>query len=453
MKYRLLATLMALMSFSASAENNRADYDVDDDGLIEINDLNDLNEIRNNPQGLTLYGSNYGCPATGCFGFELTKDLDFDTSGDGVFNAADSFWDGGAGWLAIPEFNAVFDGNGHVIRNLTINRPNMNNQALFGATRGASIRHLGLTDVSILAGFYLGSFVGDAQDTQINGVFSTGKIANRPGTLSTLGGIIGVVNSTTATSTRVEIANSYSLVDFGGSGYYVGGMIGETRGTSQVFIRSSFVANNSNRAMTGNLSGANITSITNSYWFGNTTRERGALFESYGVSLSQLKCPITADDTYCVPGISIYTGWASEKDSVGVPYWDFGDNQQLPGLLLNGRLHRFDVTLNASSSSSSSSSSVSSSSVSSATRSPASVPSSLRSSSSSSRSVSSCMGRSPASVPGSVSSRSSSSTSSCWNWTGPNPAVSSSSSSSSSSKKKSSSSSSSSKKKKPKHHH
>lgn len=428
MKYRLLAiTLMGLMSFSASAENNRADYDLDDDGLIEINDLNDLSEIRNNPQGLTLYGSNYGCPATGCFGFELTKDLDFDTSGDGVFNEADSFWDGGAGWLAIPEFNAVFDGNGHVIRNLTINRPSLNEQALFGITRGAQIQQLGVQNASILAGFNLATLVGRAYNTKINAVFATGKVVASRG-LPTLGGLVAV-SGYSEEGQLLEISNSFSFVDFGGPGYYIGGMVGQASGP--VAIRSSLAINQrvetgfvTSYSMTGIASAKSV--ITNSYWYVSSSRGE-TLVDSYALTLPQLECPTTADDVYCMSEVTLYKGWSDEKDADGMPYWDFGNVTELPGLVLKGRLHRFDVEMQQIASSSSSSR--------------ASVSSSFAGSSISDGSAGSVNSR---------SSRSSVISSSSY------VASSSSSSSSSSSKKKSSSSkkkssSSSSKRKRPHH--
>ena len=59
-------------------------------------------------------------PATG---YELTADLDFDTDGSGDANSADDYWDGGAGWLPIGgRFRADFEGNGHTIANLFIDR-------------------------------------------------------------------------------------------------------------------------------------------------------------------------------------------------------------------------------------------------------------------------------------------------------------------------------------------
>ncbi|MEK9765695.1 MAG: hypothetical protein VW274_04385, partial [Thalassolituus sp.] len=82
----LITTILGAFSFTAFAESGREDYDLDDDGLIEINDLSDLDEIRNNLDGTSLYGTSQGCPEAGCNGFELTTDLDFDTNADGVMD-------------------------------------------------------------------------------------------------------------------------------------------------------------------------------------------------------------------------------------------------------------------------------------------------------------------------------------------------------------------------------
>ena len=117
----LFSLFISLLIPQTAIASPPRDYDLDNDGLIEINNLADLsvlNQIRNN---LT------GCPADGCNGFELTTDLDFDTNGDGVMDANDSYWNEGEGWLPIGDdsnpFTGIFEGNGHVIKNLTIHRP------------------------------------------------------------------------------------------------------------------------------------------------------------------------------------------------------------------------------------------------------------------------------------------------------------------------------------------
>ena len=58
-------------------------------------------------------------------------------------------------------FKGVFDGNGHTIKNLTINRPDEDTVGLFGSiSSGAEIKNLGLTDVDVIGNDYVGGLVG-----------------------------------------------------------------------------------------------------------------------------------------------------------------------------------------------------------------------------------------------------------------------------------------------------
>ena len=45
-----------------------------------------------------------------CLGYELMGDLDFDTDGSGSANAADDYWNGGAGWTPLGGHDAVRPG-------------------------------------------------------------------------------------------------------------------------------------------------------------------------------------------------------------------------------------------------------------------------------------------------------------------------------------------------------
>src|SRR5690554_4373623 len=150
MNFAFPATALALTLslFSITGHAAPRTVDIDGNGLIEINDLADLNEIRKNLEGKALYGSSQGCPADGCVGFELKANLDFDTNGDGKIDANDEYWNNGEGWEPIGSsssnaFKAVFEGNGHVIRNLYINRPNTSYVGLFGYANNATIRQIG----------------------------------------------------------------------------------------------------------------------------------------------------------------------------------------------------------------------------------------------------------------------------------------------------------------------
>ncbi|MCA6064360.1 autotransporter subunit C, partial [Thalassolituus marinus] len=133
------------------------DADADSDGLIDVSTLTELNAIRYslNGQGQRLSDSadidSSGCPEQivnglpqpRCRGYELTADLDFDTNGDGQITELDDWWNNGEGWLPIGSYSnpfiATFDGRGHQIRNLWINRPGSNYSGLFASVREARL--------------------------------------------------------------------------------------------------------------------------------------------------------------------------------------------------------------------------------------------------------------------------------------------------------------------------
>ena len=79
------------------------DVDRDDDGLIEIDDLETLNAIRNQLDGsqLQLSGeaptSSIGCASGGCRGYELTRNLDFDDDDSYSSTANKIMWTTGRG--------------------------------------------------------------------------------------------------------------------------------------------------------------------------------------------------------------------------------------------------------------------------------------------------------------------------------------------------------------------
>ena len=114
------------------------DYDTDDDGLIEVSSLAQLDAVRWDadgdgysdhggplhngfPNGLAAMG----CPSSGCVGYELAGDLDFDTNASDDADSGDDYWNSGHGWVPIgadtDHFSGVFEGNGHTISNLFIN--------------------------------------------------------------------------------------------------------------------------------------------------------------------------------------------------------------------------------------------------------------------------------------------------------------------------------------------
>ena len=147
-------------------ETTTTDYDTDNDGLIEVNNLAQLDAIRYDLDGNGLPTGdfpyfrgittppipaafpqavlNMGCPDSGCIGYELAKDLDFDTNDDGV---PDFYRDEQVnGWISLgsgkvitsgsrpyvpgPHFTAIFEGNNHTIRDLIRGRNTSRNDSV-----------------------------------------------------------------------------------------------------------------------------------------------------------------------------------------------------------------------------------------------------------------------------------------------------------------------------------
>ena len=233
-----------------AAPASARDYDADDDGLIDISNLAQLDAMRYDLDGDGISedseyagafinaAAGMGCPNEDCAGYELVADLDFDTNGNGMPDASDSYWNGGDGWLPIgvrsfssPHendelLNAVFEGNGHTISNLYIDRTETRHIGLFAATGLASrIRNVGLMRVSVTGDRYAGGVAGDNRGA-IERSYATGDVKGSIG----VGGLVG-------SNRGGIITDSYSAASASGVSE-VGGLVGRNNG----IIAASYAA-------------------------------------------------------------------------------------------------------------------------------------------------------------------------------------------------------------------
>ncbi len=232
----LLSTFFSIATFAESA---RDDYDLDNDGLIEINDLADLDEIRNNLNGASLYSDSTGCPDDGCNGFELTSDLDFDTNQDGVMDSNDVYWNENEegiaeGWLPLRIEGVIFEGNDHEIKNLFINRAETRSVGLFGYIDQSQIKNVGMTGplMSIFGGTSVGALVGYVRsESQIVNSYSSGDgyigLSTEGAVSNYVGGLLGNAYSDNF------ILNSYSDVNVKGR-FATGGLVGRLQYRNQI---------------------------------------------------------------------------------------------------------------------------------------------------------------------------------------------------------------------------
>ena len=239
------------------------DVDRDDDGLIEIDNLEGLNAMRYQLDGTGYRESQtaprivVGCPNNGCIGYELTRDLDFNEDGSYSSTTNRIIWTMGAGWQPTGDsfnaFSGKFEGNGFTISNLRIDRSSANGVGLFGYTgSSAEISNLGLLNVNIGGSLYIGGLVGFNEGTITNS-YATGSVSGS----SSVGGLVGFNEGT--------ITNSYATGSVAGSSS-VGGLVGFNEGTITNSYATGSVAGDEDA---GGLVGFNDGIITNSYATGS----------------------------------------------------------------------------------------------------------------------------------------------------------------------------------------
>ena len=276
------------------------DIDKDNDGWIEICDLEGLDAIRNNLRGSG--STEQGCRSGGCIGFELARSLDFTDNNDyrrqtnkAKYTVSDYEDDSDTGWQPIGEsrdasFIATFDGDGYTISNLMINSTEIPTGLFRFLAIRAEILNLGLLNVKIKGGDDVGSLVGFlfASRASITNSFATGSVSGN----DEVGGLVGdnngnITNSSGAVkvngnnqvgglvgNNEGNITYSYATGDVSGSNDEVGGLAGNNRQRGRI-TNSYATGTVSGNWYLGGLVGRNYAvgdnMITNSYATGNVS--------------------------------------------------------------------------------------------------------------------------------------------------------------------------------------
>lgn len=203
---------------------------------IDVRTPAELDDIRNHPAG----------------NFRLIEDIDLS---------------GYADWNPIGDsgsspFTGKFDGQGHSISNLNIDRPGENNVGLFKHTDGASIANVHLVHANVRGYAYVGGLVGDFSGSQLSGSSVSGTVAGH----EAVGGIVGY-------SDLSSIADSYSTGRVSGepsAADEFGGIAGyATFGVAKGLIRNVY----SNAVIHGSPNSGGLIgkadgypTISNAYW-------------------------------------------------------------------------------------------------------------------------------------------------------------------------------------------
>ncbi|MBR9728016.1 hypothetical protein ACFOD0_03275 [Shewanella intestini] len=358
------------------------DVDIDGDGLIEINSLEQFNHIRNNLAG-TAYDNGISENTTGCgnnddiiacFGYELTTHLDFDKNNDGVKNDTYNTGEGWApiGTLAAP-FTGTFDGNHFTIANLYINNTSLTGDddslGLFGHAENTTIENLHVNGQVTASSYYVAGLVGyiyGSNPSVMTNISFTGTVqSNQSGAYA--GGIAARVNQATvkqclatvdvtgqgdAGAFAGELVNGSvenclvngSVITSGtvGGGFIgnlssadvtnvashakaeannaVGGLIGSVASSSST-ITNSFSTGSAKQAFNkGGLTGSALGTVTNSFW-DTQTSGNATSGSGTGYTTTELQTPVA--------NVGIYANWDEA-------YWDFGTSSQYPSPIING---------------------------------------------------------------------------------------------------------------------
>ena len=340
----------SLRSHEVTNVTKERPYDTDGDGLIEITTLAQLDAVRHDRNGdgvpTAAGASSYRAAfpeadsqlrcVLECHGYELMADLDFDTDDDGDVDSDDTYWNNGAGWNPIgrsgSDFLTTFEGNGHTVRNLFIDRPSTNYVGLFGYTDWkANIRNVGLIQVDVEGRTYVAGLVGNNLGT-ITACYATGQVSG----LANIGGLVGSNYSSVRSSYAAAqvsgrtsvgglvgrnlgtiIDASYATGEVSGRSS-IGGLVGYEDGTT---VRASYASGrvSGEQSAGGLVGGLGSSTITASYWdtttSGQTTGDHGT-----GQTTAQLQAP--TDDT------GIYANWDDDQ-------WDFGEADEYPVLVVD----------------------------------------------------------------------------------------------------------------------
>ena len=393
----------SLSSYTLSASNDDGTatitieilipVDRDANGLIELYTLTQLHNMRYNLSGSSYKtstadtGSTTGCPNDACNGYELMNDVEFDTDGDGQSWTQDSSGNysldsgdsaapyfvidssGSGGWQPVGDsvnnaFNAIFDGNGYVIRNLAI-RSELTNIGLFGVTAAnAIIRNVGLvnnlSDYTGSGFVSIGGLVSWQNGGSITGSYATGNADSGDGIRDYVGGLVGLqgsggsITASYATgnadggdgnSDRVgglvgfqlsgNIIASYATGDAdGGAGNqdYVGGLVGLQQSGSNIvasYATGDADGGAGNQDYVGGLAGQQFGPISASYSFGSKVGG-----EIAGVDDTGTGKPTGVTSAADLTAANVGSSWNSANDGT-LGAWDFGGGAQPPAVVFN----------------------------------------------------------------------------------------------------------------------
>jgi hypothetical protein len=268
--------------------------------LVEIRTWHDLNAIRDNLSARYVLMDDLGPATTGYV------ELASDTANEGK------------GWQPIgtsdDQFTGSFDGQGHEIKDVFVNRPDQSYVGLFGEVGQEGVtKNIGVVDVTVVGNDYVGSLVGHTEGSLSNS-YSTGNVTGQENVGSLVGHNDGIVS------------NSHSSGSVTGD-WRVGGLVGWNQAT----LSSSY----SDCTVTGNSSVGGL--VGDNWHYDGTVSDSYATGSAFGrrrvgglVGLNDYGSVISSYSTGRVNGDSDVGGLVGyDKGTVSNCFWDIQTSGQL----------------------------------------------------------------------------------------------------------------------------
>ncbi|WP_018388015.1 GLUG motif-containing protein [Ancylobacter sp. FA202] len=278
-------------------------------GVVTVSNLHQLALIGTNLEGSYVLGANIDAAATA------------GTDAAGIWGAG--------GFVPLgsdaERFFGSFDGQGHIISGLTINRPTTNHVGLFGyVAANKTITNVGLVGGSITGLDYVGGLVG-----QLNGraseVYSTASVSGR----NNVGGLIGQFGAAATLSYAYATGQVSGSDSVGGlAGYMVGGTI------SQVYA-SGAVSGTSNIA--GLIGFRNGGTVTLSFWDMGTSGHSSATGSGSSDGITGLTTA-EARTSAAYVGWNFDTVWYQTGDMRPIGRWEAAE--AVDGVITVNNLHQ-----------------------------------------------------------------------------------------------------------------
>ncbi len=262
--------------------------------------------------------------------------------------SATSTWNSGAGFKPIgtgetdaTAFTGNFNGGGHTISNLTINRPSEDYIGLFGAAGTGTLDNVKLTSANVTGQDWVGALAGyTLTSSNIYNSHATGSVTGR----YHVGGLAGYTKSNVENSHAAvtvngngnvgglvgyaysgDIFSSYATGNVTGTGNNVGGLVGYALNAS---IRRSYAGGNvSGQDNLGGLVGLGLNSISSSYASGNVTgagNKVGGLVGYFSGAATSSYATGSVTGSTNVGGLVGYNSGGTVTSS----YWDIGTSGQ-----------------------------------------------------------------------------------------------------------------------------